>query len=319
MRCTHPVDGWYAARPNDNGKRPIVFNRREGNDDEPVKLPCGRCLACRLEHSRQWALRCVHEASCHAENHFVTLTYDEEHLPKNWSLDFTHFQKFIRSVRKRTGKPIRYYACGEYGENQTPSRETTLGRPHFHALIFGHRWDDLELFMEDKEKGTQLWTSEKLTDTWGHGFASIGEVNEKTAGYTARYCTKKILGDEELADSHYQWTCKVTGEVTKVQPEKALMSLKPAIGIPWLEKYAPDLYKGYITHNGVQQAIPKAYERWLIKNEHSHRGDTYEDRRTLRIHENTSDIPDDDHVGKRLRDKDECLQSKTKILRRNKL
>ena len=96
-----------------------------------IKIPCGRCVGCRLERSRQWSVRIMHESQLHAENSFITLTYDDAHVPSDYSLRYPDFQKFMKRLRKHTGLPIRYYMCGEYGE--------TFSRPHFHSCIFGFR------------------------------------------------------------------------------------------------------------------------------------------------------------------------------------
>ena len=103
-----------------------------------VVLPCGQCYACRIAKSREWASRCVMESKLHKENCFITLTYNDEHLPSDLSLQKDDFTKFIKRLRKNTGDKIRYYACGEYGD--------LYQRPHFHACLFGYRPDDLVLF-----------------------------------------------------------------------------------------------------------------------------------------------------------------------------
>ena len=99
-----------------------------------MTVPCGQCTGCRSEYSRQWALRNMHEASLKPDNCFITLTYDKKNLPQNNSLDKKAFPKFIRSLRKRNKRDkknqIRYYACGEYGDN--------FGRPHYHAILFNY-------------------------------------------------------------------------------------------------------------------------------------------------------------------------------------
>ena len=111
MPCFHPLTGYHGKEVSKNGKRPIVFNRNRSFDGIPVKLPCGRCIGCRLERSRQWAMRCVHEASLHEANCFITLTYDDAHCPKDGSLRFEHWQKFMKRFRKRFGSGVRFYHC----------------------------------------------------------------------------------------------------------------------------------------------------------------------------------------------------------------
>ena len=92
MPCYYPIDGWKSKVVGPNGKRTIVFNMRDGFSDMPIKIPCGKCIGCRLEHSKQWALRCMHESSLHKENMFLTLTYNNENLGEAATLNKKHFQ-----------------------------------------------------------------------------------------------------------------------------------------------------------------------------------------------------------------------------------
>lgn len=148
-----------------------------------LRLPCGQCVGCRLERSRQWALRCVHEASLHDSNLFVTLTYDDEHLPEFNSLYYPDFQKFMKRLRKKFSREnIRFYMCGEYGE-------TTL-RPHYHVILFNFDLPDRRLYRRS-HSGDHLFTSEILTKIWGKGFCPFGNVTFQSAAYTARYIMKK--------------------------------------------------------------------------------------------------------------------------------
>ncbi len=200
-----------------------------------MTLACGRCIGCRLDKSREWAIRCVHEAQMHDENCFITLTYDEQNLPHDGSLNKQHFQKFIKKLRKYVEpKKFRYFHCGEYGEK--------LQRPHYHACLFGYDFPDKEFFQEKKEN--KLYTSKILEEKWNKGFATIGEMTFETAAYCARYAMKKITGDN--APEHYQTVNTITGEIHQVQSEYATMSTgrKPGEGLggPWYKKYKNDLF-----------------------------------------------------------------------------
>jgi len=101
MPCYKPLSGWRSRFKNESGKRSIVFNKSLAYVDMPVEVPCGRCIGCRLERSRQWAMRCVHESSLYDDNCFITLTYDDEFLPAGGTLVKRHFQLFIKRLRKR--------------------------------------------------------------------------------------------------------------------------------------------------------------------------------------------------------------------------
>ena len=151
-----------------------------------VILPCGQCYACRIAKSREWASRCVMESKLHKENCFITLTYNDEHLPSDMSLQKDDFTKFIKRLRKNTGEKIRYYACGEYGD--------LYQRPHFHACLFGYRPDDLVLF--SVRSGVNLYTSSTLEKAWQYrGFVTVGDVTYYSAAYGARYVLKKTTSN----------------------------------------------------------------------------------------------------------------------------
>ena len=209
MPCYHPLD---AAR---TAAGIIIFHRNHSNIVEVLKLPCGQCVGCRLERSRQWAIRCVHEASLYDDNCFITLTYRDADLPADMSLNLKHFQKFMKRLRKRFGSGIRFYHCGEYG--------TLLGRPHYHACIFNFDFPDKKLFTI--RDGINLYTSQALDELWPYGFSTIGSVTFESAAYTARYIMKKINGD--AAKDHYEYVNPSTGEISLRKPEYTTMSRLP--------------------------------------------------------------------------------------------
>ena len=209
----------------------IVFNPTHGWVDRPLTIPCGQCVGCRLERSRQWAVRCVHEASLHEDNCFITLTYNNESLPEDGSLNKKHFQDFMKRLRKKyKNKKIRYYHCGEYGDKNF--------RPHYHAIIFGLEFDDQKLFTVNN--GEKLYTSEKLEKLWPFGFSTIGTVTFESAAYVARYVMKKVNGKN--AKDHYERIDPDTGEIYNLVPEYNTMSRRPGIASGWFDKYKDDVY-----------------------------------------------------------------------------
>lgn len=186
----------------------------------PMTVPCGQCIGCRLERSRQWAVRIMHEASMREDNAFVTLTLDDRHLPADGSLSVRTHQLFLKRLRKRIGVPIRFFLCGEYGEKN--------GRPHYHACIFGYRFPDRVRWTV--RNGHTVWRSEELESVWPYGQSEIGSLTFESAAYVARYCTKKVTGRGAL--DHY------AGRV----PEYAAMSRRPGIGAGWIERFYSDVY-----------------------------------------------------------------------------
>lgn len=250
MPCYHPLDGWRSKKRNESGKRSIVFNRTEGFVDMPVKVPCGQCIGCRLERSRQWAIRCVHESSLYDRNCFVTLTYDNDHLPDDNSLEKHALTKFMKRLRKKYGSEIRFFACGEYGSQ--------LHRPHYHLCLFNHDFNDKEIW--SVKNGFKLYRSPSLEKLWPFGYSTIGDVTFESAAYVARYVTKKITGKD--ADEHYTTINKETGEIVSERlPEFVRMSRRPGIGTDWLNSFTDDIYNhDYVIINGKKCRPPKFYD-----------------------------------------------------------
>lgn len=212
----------------------------------PVEVPCGGCIGCRLKRSRAWAMRCMHEASLHDANSFLTLTYDEKHLPMRGQLHYPHFQTFMKQLRKRY--KVSFYMCGEYGDD---------GRPHYHAIIFGHGFPDKKRIRE-LDSGCTIYRSAELEKLWKHGYSSIGNVTFESAGYVARYCMKKITG--HLAMQHYERHDEY-GPYQQI-PEFAHMSLNPAIGKRWLEKWHTDVFPAdYCIVDGRKVEVPTYYDK----------------------------------------------------------
>lgn len=227
-------------------------------------VACGQCLGCRLEQSRQWAMRCVCELSQHQTACFLTLTFDNEHLPENGSVSKEFFASWIKKFREkiryhtaikipRPGKKpelvggitIRFFGCGEYGDKR--------GRPHYHLIVFGFRPDDLK-FLRLTRNGDTLYTSEFIADSWPYGFHTVGEVTFESCAYVARYVTKKYMG--KAKQSHYG----------QLEPEFTHMSRRNGIGYDWFQKYHKDVYPlDEFEFRGRLYKPPKYYDQLLRK------------------------------------------------------
>lgn len=265
MACYHPQKLLRSNIINkETGKRSLVQSPKNALSHMHITVPCGQCIGCRLEKSRQWAIRCVHESKLHKKNCFITLTYDNEHLPKGDSLEKKDFVLFMKNLRKKYGR-VRYFHCGEYGETCQICRNNrkkctcdkfikSLGRPHHHACLFGIDFED-KTKMKDREGKIDLYTSESLLNIWKKGHVTIGQVNFETAAYVARYVTKKITG--ELAESHYQGK----------QPEYVTMSRMPGIGSKFLDSYIDEIYNNdeIIIRGGVKCKPPRYYDKLYQK------------------------------------------------------
>ncbi|QCQ84796.1 replication initiator protein [Blackfly microvirus SF02] len=170
----------------------------------------------------------MHEAKMHKSNVFLTMTYDDKNYPWNCSISKRELQLFFKKLRK-TGRLIRYFACGEYGPRTK--------RPHYHALVFNCHFADQRRHAGTDQK--PLFISKELNELWGKGFCTIQAVNFTTAQYCAGYITKKITGPK--ADAHYERIDQY-GVVHNVEPEFALMSRRPGIGATWIDKFGKEVY-----------------------------------------------------------------------------
>jgi len=244
MPCYKPLQ---AFQPLDGGQ--VLWSEKKGCRE--IQIPCGQCIGCRLEKIDAWGFRCMAEASQHLHNHFITLTYDDDHLPADECLNHRDWQLFAKRLRKNIG-PFRFFMCGEYGENTQ--------RPHYHALLFGLDLPDL-VKCNSVYASTDIFTSEVFGKAWGHGFHTIGQVTHASAKYCASYALKRV--SEELAEERYTWVTRF-GEVVKRPQPYGKMSLKPGIGSEWLHKYKKDVVNhGAVFENQYRKPVPRYFRTIL--------------------------------------------------------
>lgn len=272
MQCHNPRNVSF----RDDGKTFAYTERDRDPQFAWFKRPCGKCLACRLQQSRDKAARCVLESAQHDRTCFVTLTYDDDHL-ESPKLDPTHFQKFIKDLRtdlftglldrvfpnlgqkqqralwralsKERRKElyatirISVFAVGEYG--------TKNKRPHFHALLFNWRPSDgVPKYKNDM--GDQIYESEDLTRRWGRGMCDFGEVTFKSAAYVARYAAKSFTHGADFNKDFKPWSRSSSAN---------------AIGKSWIEKHWPEVFTlGHVVlPDGTIIGIPRYFEDWFKK------------------------------------------------------
>lgn len=207
-----------------------------------------------MDRARGWADRCAHEAQLHSQNCFITLTYNAETIPQDFSLRYTDFQKFIRRLRKTKGR-LSFFVSGEYGGK-------TL-RPHFHALLFGIDFSD-KTFHRRGEYGDHCYRSALLEKLWPLGHSELGEVSPRSTAYVTGYLIKKNL-DTRPASVRYQRVDSETGEVWNVKPEFHRMSLNPAIGKNFAIKYRAELlaHAAIVHAGGSRTKLPRFYRDLL--------------------------------------------------------
>ena len=212
-----------------------------------------------MEHSKGWATRCMHEAQMNraAGNCFLTLTYNGENLPKDGSLQVSHMQAFMKRLREKIHPhTVRFFGCGEYGAGKR--------RPHYHLLLFGYRFPDA---YASRQRGKiKDFRSPTLERIWKRGFSTIGECNWQSAAYVARYIQKKHKGPDSW--KHYRNVDTSTGEIySDLTPEFIRMSLKPGIGLSWIETYWRDVYPhDFVVVEGKKFKPPRYYDKWLAEN-----------------------------------------------------
>lgn len=240
MPCFAPITAYYSADVGASGKRGIVFSSTASHSGAPLRLPCGQCVGCRLERARQWAVRCMHEKQLHADNVFLTLTYDNEHLPPGGTLVKRDLQLFMKRLRKEKGSGIRFYGCGEYGSHTC--------RPHYHIILFNCDFGDKRYYKPAKG-GERLYSSPMVAELWPNGFNVIGDVTFDSCAYVARYIAKKISGPGAVA--HYG---------SRI-PEFTVMSRRPGVGSGWFERFGEHAYKfDSVVINGREVRPPRFYD-----------------------------------------------------------
>lgn len=240
MPCYGPITA-YRPKASAADKR-LVFKKTDSETGIGIKIPCGKCPGCRLEQSRQWAVRCLHEKRLHNASCFVTLTYDDAHLPPGNTLVLADLQNFMKRLRdyfsryhNKTG--IRFFACGEYGSRTS--------RPHYHLLLLDTDFDDKKLVKSGPEYN--LYTSPVLSLLWTKGHHVLGDVTFNSAAYVARYCMKKNQNGKTVSDGR--------------TPEFVTMSRKPGLGAGYFEKFKSELLDhDTIIVNGVPAALPRFYD-----------------------------------------------------------
>lgn len=296
MPCYKPLTAYQSHSTGE-----IKFTPVQSHSTKKIQLPCGQCIGCRIAASSAWANRIMHEAQEYKQNTFITLTYDEEHLPKDKSIDVRHFQLFMKRLRKENKDiKIRFFHCGEYGEQ--------TNRAHYHACIFNYDFPDKEYFSENN--GNKLYTSEILNRLWGKGHTIIGSLTRQSAAYVARYIIKKINGNP--AKEHYQLIDEETGEVTQLKPEYITMSRRPGIGHNFYQQYKNEIWQSDSIVNAQfkEDGVPKYYDK-LLKNKDPELLETIKIKRQVKAKKHSKDT-----TRERLKAREICAQAKLAKLKR---
>lgn len=303
MSCYNPLVGVYKGLDS-NGKKIIkilpgkvdgvyktLFDKSVveiGNERVLYKIPCGHCLGCRSDLSKEWSDRLIMESLYHEHAYFITLTYCNEYLcykmrpsfdPETGeycdraSLDKSDWQAFMKRLRaKFPERRLRFYCAGEYGDNTQ--------RPHYHAIIFGlPDKEDLHMVASGaSETGNIYYCSDVIEDCWKAtedsiyplqcnkqavkefkdpsllGWCSIEPANQFTMKYVTSYVTKKI---GKLQNSWY--------DELNIVPPFSLSSRKPGIGLQYFEDHPECIVEGQIKIASPQGTINCRVPRYFKK------------------------------------------------------
>lgn len=184
-----------------------------------IPFGCGQCQPCRINRRRQWAWRQYLESLTHDHSCFVTLTYDDEHLPAGEGLVPRDLQLWLKKIRFELAPVrVRFFAVGEYGQGGK-----RRFNPHYHISLFGVPWSALSVSWR-----YQFDPRACVLTSWPYGRSFLSEFNELTAQYVAGYVVKK-------------WTRKDDLVLEGRMPEFARMSRRPGIGTDAMEVVAGTL------------------------------------------------------------------------------
>jgi len=206
MSCCHPLKAFRTGYKTVNGKddyiivghstcptlstdhikKPVLLDQvphlmMDGHAylTDPLDVPCGKCVGCRMQRAKEWKIRNCLELEYAREAYFVTLTYDDDNVPFNECgepvLVKRDLQLFLKRLRKYIGQ-FRYFGCGEYGEN--------TGRPHFHLLLYGHL-EGFELV------GVSRFSNPTILKAWNKGHILVESVDPGSIAYVCGYVEKK--------------------------------------------------------------------------------------------------------------------------------
>ena len=260
-----------------------------------VQIPCGQCIGCRLEHSRQWAVRCMLEAEEYEYNWFLTLTYDDYNVPYSEYVDGDgviddcmtlckkDLQDFLKRLRSHVDyhysdffqdfnddgekKTFRYFACGEYGSSS--------GRPHYHMILFNLPLNDL-VFYKSTDFGN-LYVSPFLSEKWGKGHVIVGSVSFESSSYVSRYIMKKQKG-----------SASVIYDLFNIVPEYIVMSRNPGIGKKYFFDHSSDIYlrDSIVLDGGVLVKPPRYFDYLMDKIDEDFMAEIKEKRSDIAEHIN---------------------------------
>lgn len=238
-----------------------------------VYVPCGKCIQCVNSRSKQWEIRSALTAKSYKDCCCLTLTYDDDHLPKmadfistddglvrvpndkKGIINYKDVQDFIKRLRKYYNfkREIRYFACSEYGGNGTL-------RPHYHIILFNFTPPDIDpRSARRSNKGTILYKSPLLTRLWSNGFVDVGKVTLQTCRYISQYCCKNLLKERKSDNAQNKFLLKLKNKISR---ERIYASI--GLGLDYLKRnYLSIFNAGKICYGKFVYPIPRYFLKKL--------------------------------------------------------
>lgn len=198
---------WYNDR-GEGGKcrNPFPVGRGDLLD---VMVPCGNCLPCRRGKRQERTGRAVSEAAIYTNSRFVTLTFDDHHLPKITELSKDWLDSQYRAYKKRVTRRepgTKFQFVAQLG--------TKTGRLHFHTLEYPRHGQGYPV------ADRKTWIE---TDAiWPYGHRIVMPVTSGTAGYVNRYLTDPGKGtifarqSQKIGEQYFRAWCETPRE--KIPP-----------------------------------------------------------------------------------------------------
>lgn len=265
--CTSPKKAWLPKKPDKDGKKPLLFkppNHTKIFDYEIIETPCNHCIAC----EKLRALRTAVQLACElkttlGDSLFLTLTYNDENLPSDFSVNKNHLQNFLKKLRHWRIKTdhignFRYLSQNEYGGK--------FSRPHVHIAGFNLTIPDLRSV---QSKGAyQAFDSEIINQLWGKGDVHIIRLCFENCLYIANHHI-----DEKVDNKGKVHETPIIHPVTKRliktrKPEFSTRSSRPGIGKDFFKKYFSDIYPGdFMINKGQEMPVPKYFDALLKKHD----------------------------------------------------
>lgn len=213
-----------------------------------VPVGCGKCMECKKQKGRAWAVRLQEDIRIKQDVTFVTLTFSNESIKElyqavmeeregeeitGYDLDNAIAKKgtrrFLERWRKQTGKSIKHWLVTELGHQGTENI-------HLHGLIYS----------ADRQM---------IEKTWAYGYVFCGTyVNEQTINYMCKYVMK-------MDENHKEYSPRILSSA--------------GIGTKYTERLDAknNKYKGdktreyYTTRQGIKLNIPIYYRNKIYTEE----------------------------------------------------